>query len=77
MKTRMIRWVVLGLAAAGSFLAGGGCAVVKPWERAEFGTYLMRSDRDPLETQFAEHVHFTREGASGGTGVGGGGCGCN
>jgi hypothetical protein len=37
----------------------------------------MRSDRDPLDTVLSEHVHFTREAASGGRGVGGGGCGCN
>lgn len=37
----------------------------------------MRADRDPLGTQFSEHVWFSREAASGGRGVGGGGCGCN
>jgi len=39
--------------------------------------YLMREDRDPLADSLAEHVYFTREAASGGGNVGGGGCGCN
>lgn len=54
-----------------------GCANVKPWEMATFGTYIMRSDRDPIDDTFAEHVYFTREASSGGRGLGGGGCGCN
>ena len=55
----------------------GGCASVKPWEMATFGTYIMRADRDPIDNTFAEHVYFTREASSGGRGLGGGGCGCN
>jgi hypothetical protein len=39
--------------------------------------YTMRADRDPLGEVYSEHVYFTRESASGGRGVGGGGCGCN
>lgn len=58
-------------------LALGGCANVQPWERGELSTYPMRPDRDPLATALSEHVYFTREAASGGRGVGGGGCGCN
>ena len=55
----------------------GGCAKVQPWQRGFLGNDLMRPDRDPLETTLAEHVYFTREAATGGRGVGGGGCGCN
>lgn len=60
-------------------LAGlsSGCAVVQPWERGELADYTMRPDRDPVSDLFEEHVYFTREAASGGRGVGGGGCGCN
>ena len=67
----------LGVLAAFALAAGQGCRTVEPWERAEFGTYLMRSDRDPLSDLLAEHIYFTREASSGGEGVGGGGCGCN
>lgn len=65
------------LLLAGAALALGGCANVKPWERGALSDYTMRADRDPLSDLLAEHIYFTREAASGGRGVGGGGCGCN
>ena len=37
----------------------------------------MQSGRDPIATAQFEHIWFSREEASGGRGVGGGGCGCN
>jgi Domain of unknown function (DUF4266) len=60
----------------------GGCnnsklVRVKPWERAHLADYMMRPDRDPLETANAEHVYSSRESAIGGREVGGSGCGCN
>lgn len=54
-----------------------GCANVKPWERSTLADYTMRADRDPLTGALSEHMWFSREAASGGRGVGGGGCGCN
>lgn len=54
-----------------------GCATVKPWERDILADYTMRSDRDPLENMLVEHMWFSREAASGGMSIGGGGCGCN
>ena len=56
-----------------------GCASgpIPYWERAYLADYVMRPDRDVLYNSFTEHVYFTREAASGGRGVGGGGCGCN
>ncbi len=57
--------------------AGTGCETVKPWQRGTLSDYTMRPDRDPLTDLLKEHVYFTREAASGGRGVGGGGCGCN
>jgi hypothetical protein len=54
-----------------------GCAHVAAYERGSLADYTMRADRDPLDDTFREHVFFTREAASGGRGVGGGGCGCN
>jgi hypothetical protein len=50
---------------------------VKPWQRAALADSTMRADRDPIGTAMDEHIYFSREGASGGRGVGGGGCGCN
>jgi hypothetical protein len=72
MKTK--GFFLLGLAA---LLTGSGCANVKPWQREHLADYTMRPDRDPLGGAMAEHIWFSREEASGGRGVGGGGCGCN
>jgi hypothetical protein len=58
-------------------LVMSGCAHVQPWERGALADPIMRADRDPVGLQFAEHMWFSREAASGGRGVGGGGCGCN
>ncbi len=54
-----------------------GCANVKPWQREHLADYTMQPDRDPLGIAQREHIWFSREAASGGRGVGGGGCGCN
>ncbi|MEI8290040.1 MAG: DUF4266 domain-containing protein [Verrucomicrobiota bacterium] len=54
-----------------------GCANVKPWQRGTLADYTMRTDSDPVGTSQIEHIWFSREEASGGRGVGGGGCGCN
>ena len=54
-----------------------GCQTVKPWERGRLAGDTMRPDRDPAGLALAEHMWFSREAASGGRGVGGGGCGCN
>lgn len=68
----------LRLAALGLLLLGGaGCANVKPWQRGTLSDYTMRADRDPLADLNNEHLWFSREAATGGKGVGGGGCGCN
>jgi hypothetical protein len=50
---------------------------VKPYERERLADPLMKVQRDPLSAKHFEHVHEVREGARGGTGVQGGGCGCN
>ena len=68
--------VILTL-ALGGLLLGSGCTTVKPWERSPLADYTMRGDRDPLGVAMDEHIYFSREAASGGRGVGGGGCGCN
>ena len=69
---------LLGFIAAAIYvLLQTGCAHVSPWERGDLADFTMRDDRDPLDDTFREHVFFTREAASGGRGVGGGGCGCN
>jgi len=54
-----------------------GCAPVKPWQRERLADPIMQSDRNPLQSAQLDHVYFSREAASGGRSVGGGGCGCN
>jgi uncharacterized lipoprotein YajG len=72
---------------AGALLAGalllGGCASiptiepwVKPYERERLADPIMAAARNPLSAKHFEHVYEVREGARGGNGVQGGGCGC-
>ena len=72
MKKKLV--IITGFACA---LLLCGCANVNPWERSTLADYTMRGDRDPLTISLSEHMWFSREAASGGRGVGGGGCGCN
>lgn len=55
----------------------GGCATVKPWEREDLSRRTMVDDREPGEERFDSHGRGAREGADGGSGRPGGGCGCN
>ena len=63
--------------ALGFVVLSTGCQNVQPWQRGKLASYNMRADRDPLGLGQDEHIFFSREAASGGRGVGGGGCGCN
>ena len=63
--------------AAATLVITSGCANVKPWQREHLADELMQADRNPLVTSYREHIWFSREEATGGAGVGGGGCGCN
>lgn len=67
----------IAAAAAGSLGACADLGNVKPWEKANLAKPAMTMDSNPLETRYAEHIQFSKEGSSGGNGVGGGGCGCN
>jgi hypothetical protein len=50
---------------------------VQPWQKGNLAKSEMSFDPDPLETRFADHTYFSKEAATGGASVGGGGCGCN
>jgi Domain of unknown function (DUF4266) len=58
-------------------LLASACAVVRPHERENLARPAMVSDRAAGETRFRQHETGAREGADGGTGEPGGGCGCN
>ena len=70
------RWV---LAIAAAVLVSGceSMPKVQPWQKGNLAKPEMAFDSDTLEARFADHTYFSKEGASGGAGVGGGGCGCN
>jgi Domain of unknown function (DUF4266) len=53
------------------------CTHVPLTQRGKLADYTMEPDRDPLWTSLREHIFFSREAASGGRSIGGGGCGCN
>lgn len=67
--------MVLGLLALA--LALGGCASVKPWQRENLARIEKELDRDGAARSFEAHMWMVREGAAGGSGKPGGGCGCN
>jgi hypothetical protein len=61
-----------------ALLALAGCATtVQPWEKGKLAKPEMTFGGNQLETRYADHVYTSREAATGGAGVGGGGCGCN
>ena len=55
----------------------GGCAGgPAAWDKSLLAKPEMTMSWNPLATRFDQHVYDSKEGASGGYGVGGGGCGC-
>jgi hypothetical protein len=66
-------------AAALAICALSGCAITppQPWERGNLAKPEMTMGADPLDQRFVQHIYGSKENASGGYGVGGGGCGCN
>ena len=64
-------------------LATAGCAgktrtwLVKPHQRAYLADRIMRLDANGQQKKADQHVMVYREGAVGGDGTAGGGCGCN
>lgn len=67
--TRLI-WAMLLLAFA-------SCTPVKPWQKGNLAKPNMAFEPDQLESRERQHIYFSKEGSSGGYGIGGGGCGCN
>jgi hypothetical protein len=58
-----------------------GCTNIEPWvkpyERDHLADPIMALEGDPISTAYIQHVYEAREGARGGEGAAGGGCGCN
>ena len=55
-----------------------GCQAVMPWQKATLALDTMKP-AGPLPALSKQdlHVYTSREAVKGGTGIGGGGCGCN
>jgi hypothetical protein len=66
-----MRLILLGLVLC------GGCVVVKPFQREYLSERAMRPASESTEDRFRAHWQESREGAMGGFGAAGGGCGCN
>ena len=77
------RLIVTGRVLLPMLLLGGlaGCGPIEPWvkpyERDKLADPIMALDGDPVSTSYIQHVFEAREGAKGGEGAVGGGCGCN
>lgn len=54
-----------------------GCVTVKPQERAVLADPIMQFEGDARASAQVNHALENREGSYGGSGVAGGGCGCN
>jgi hypothetical protein len=57
--------------------AGCGRNAVRASEKQFLADQVMMFDSDPHESSAEDHVLTNREGAAGGKGAAGGGCGCN
>jgi len=53
------------------------CVTVKPQQRAVLADPIMQFEGDPHQSAQLRHAIDNREGSFGGSGVAGGGCGCN
>ncbi|MCB9598921.1 MAG: DUF4266 domain-containing protein [Sandaracinus sp.] len=69
--------VVLAAGLLTGLVVGVGCVHVAPYEREDLARPGMDTERESAEMGFQAHVHDSREGATGGAGSTGGGCGCN
>jgi hypothetical protein len=61
-------------------LACAGCASFappKPWEKGDLARPSMQFGDDRLAERYTVHIYASKEMATGGDAVGGGGCGCN
>lgn len=75
----LLKTLFFTMAIAATFLMSA-CSNLKPvsaWEKADLARPEMTFESDVLDAKFTDHTYFSREAASGGSGVGGGGCGCN
>ncbi|MEC7546925.1 MAG: hypothetical protein CSH37_10185 [Thalassolituus sp.] len=70
-----ITYRILGLCTL--ILMATACTTVQPWERGSLAQDMMAWQADAMKGSLDNHIHFAKEGTSGGGSAAGGGCGCN
>jgi hypothetical protein len=70
------RSIVLSALVAAA-LAASACVPVAPYQRGYLARDDMALDASPGTAKALEKTYASKEAASGGASVGGGGCGCN
>lgn len=60
-----------------ALLSGCSSMGAEPWDRDLLAQPSMQLVPDYFDSFYDNHIYFSKEAASGGQGVGGGGCGCN
>ena len=73
----MRMFIIAFVAASIASSVGCGRTAVRASEKEFLADQVMVFDNDPQETETIDHVLTNREGAAGGHGAAGGGCGCN
>jgi hypothetical protein len=76
-KTRFSRLLLTLLVISGLSACSSIEPWVKPYERDRLADPIMFLDPNPVSSAYIYHVYEAREGARGGEGTAGGGCGCN
>ncbi len=76
-KARFSRVLLTLLVIAGLSACSSIEPWVKPYERDRLADPIMFLDANPVSSAYIYHVYEAREGARGGEGTAGGGCGCN
>jgi hypothetical protein len=81
--TNMMKRLPIGRILLSLLVVAGlsGCGPIEPWvkpyERDRLADPIMALDSDAISSSYMQHVYEAREGARGGEGAAGGGCGCN
>jgi len=69
--------LITGLALSATLSGCSTFALPQPWEKGNLARPEMTFGGDALEQRYQQHIYTSKEAASGGSGIGGGGCGCN
>jgi hypothetical protein len=74
---RVLAGVFTALAALAGCAGPNGTMGPAAWDKSFIAKPEMSMGYGRQAVKFDQHVYDSKEGASGGYGVGGGGCGCN